>query len=114
MRPHRGRRRGLLLPETNDKKSDHVTTYSVPYYSKSSCLNSNKYYSFAHVTFGVLLLVLNFSLCSCRGEDQINRPDFICNNNGKHECVCSRFNGDLDNKVTECTQFIKVSKSDEK
>jgi hypothetical protein len=110
MRPHRGRRRKL-----SSIKSDHIssTHTQLPYNNFSKfCLNySNKYYSFAHVIFGILLLVINFSSCSCRGLTDIpDRPDFVCNNDGNHKCVCNRFSGNLDKNVTECTQFLGVSK----
>uniref|UniRef100_A0A914XSP6 Uncharacterized protein n=1 Tax=Panagrolaimus superbus TaxID=310955 RepID=A0A914XSP6_9BILA len=125
MRPHRGRRR-ILLSKNNSFQSDHVTPTTattittashcpqLPYYNNSSkiCLNFSKkyYYSFAHVIFGVLLLVINFSSCSCRGLNNPNsdRPDFVCNNDGSHKCVCNRFSGNLDKEVTECTQFLGV------
>lgn len=37
-----------------------------------------------------------------------NRPDTICNQGGRHECVCNRSLGDLDDKLLLCDRLLEV------
>jgi hypothetical protein len=136
MRPHRGRRRRrkiLSFIIKNKKKNDQISYFfplqlqQLPYIKNFSktCQNNSYFfssskksysYSFAHVIFGILLLVINISSCSCRGLKGESRPDFVCNNDDGNyfKCVCSRFNGNLDKEITECTQFLGVRRSPKK
>ena len=93
-------------------------------YSTTLCTVQSSTYRFFrtlrslnHLGCCILVILLFCTVCEAHPKDQrvtdstANRNDFVCNVGDEHECVCGRFNGNLDGKLTECTQFFGVSLS---